>query len=85
MKVTILIRGDRYTLKNCVVTGPDGKEDRILSILARAYQATWRPCFGFPQAYVGTRLAEAEGGTVDVVHEKKDDPYDDSTGLMVFH
>ena len=85
MKVTFLVRGNRYTLKNCVVTGPDGKEDRILSILARAYQATWRPYHGYPEAYVGNRLAKSQGGTVKVVREKKDKLLDDQIGVTIFH
>ena len=85
MKVTFLVRGKRYALKNCVVTGPDGKEDRILSILARAYQATWRPYLGYPEAYVGGRLAKSQGGTAEVVMEKKDEFLDEETGIAIWH
>ena len=85
MKVTFLVRGKRYALKTCVVTGPDGKEDRILSILARAYQATWRPYLRYPEAYVGGRLAKSQGGTVKVVREKKDKLLDDQIGVTIFH
>ncbi len=85
MKVTIVIRGDRYTLKNCVVTGPDGKTDRIMSALARVYQATWRPYLGYPEAYVGKRLAKAEGGTAEVVYGKEDEFVDEKTGIAIWH
>lgn len=85
MRVTILVQGDRYTLKNCVVTGPDGKEDQLLSSLARVCQATWRPYLGFPEAYVGSELAKAMGGTVEVVHEKEDTLLDDEMGWTIIH
>ena len=85
MKVTFLVRGKRYALKDCVVRGPDGKKDRLMSTLARVYQATWRPAYGDPTAYAGRQLANAQGGTAEVVMEKKDEFLDEETGIAIWH
>ncbi len=82
MRVTVTIKGERYTMKRGEVYGPYGERDPVMSALARLYRATWRPAYGDPQAYAGARMAQSRGGEVEVIHEKEDDP---PTGKMRWH